>query len=618
MRKSLAFVMSILLTVFTVRGTIGTFEVQAKGSIEQMVSEMPLEQKVAQMLMPSFRYWGTGDDKKGVTELNDQQRATIMKYNFGGIILFAQNTQKAGQTTELVNSMEKANMQGGAKSSLLISIDQEGGYITRLQTGTQMPGNMAIGATGNPENAYLAASVIGKELAVQGINVDFAPVMDVNNNPGNPIIGVRSFSDNPSLVAKFGQRFIDGLHENGVMSALKHFPGHGDTATDSHTGLPLINKTYEELKNMELIPYAAVAKSSDFVMTAHIQYPKIETGTYISKKTGEKVNLPATLSKTILTNILRKDLGFEGVIVTDALNMDAIAAHFDKMDATKLAINAGANMLLMPVELSNEAGLKELDDYIANIVSAINAGEISLSAVNDSVTRILTMKSKYGLLYDDTLNQTSKWSRIQPSVTLAEETVGSRANHDVEWNIALQAVTSVKNENAFPISKDKKVVVLYPSDSQKLSIVYAINKLNENGVKIDKNNVTGIDVSNMENVNVSKAIAGADVVVCISAIYSAEVKNKDFIDEVINKAHQNGGKVIVLSAQLPYDTALYPAADGIVACYNAKGMTELPTYGPDTKQYGANIPAALYVLFGGAGAKGTLPVTVPVLPEYQL
>ena len=128
--------------------------------------------------------------------------------------------------------------------------------------------------TGDSENAYRAANVIGKELAVQGINVDFAPVMDVNNNPENPIIGVRSFSDNPYTVARFGQRFIGGLHSNGVMTALKHFPGHGDTATDSHTGLPLIDKTYDELKKLELIPYAAVAKKSDFVMTAHIQYPK--------------------------------------------------------------------------------------------------------------------------------------------------------------------------------------------------------------------------------------------------------------------------------------------------------------------------------------------------------
>lgn len=610
MKKRVAFILSLLLTFVAIFSSNATMNVQAKDSIEEMVSKMPLEQKIAQMLMVSFRYWGEGDDKVGVTELNDELEDVIMKYHFGGIILFAQNTKDAAQTTKLVNSMQECNLQGGAESSLLISIDQEGGYITRLQTGTQMPGNMAIGATGNPENAYLAASVIGNELAVQGINVDFAPVMDVNNNPQNPIIGVRSFSDNPQIVAEFGQRYIDGLHGNGVMTALKHFPGHGDTNTDSHTGLPLINKTYDEIKNLELIPYMAVAKESDFVMTAHIQYPKIETGTYTSKATGEEIYLPATLSKTILTGILREDLGFDGVIITDALDMDAIATHFDKMDATRLAINAGANMLLIPLDLSTEKGLENLDNYIANIAAEVNAGTISEAAVNDSVTRILKMKAKYGLLYDDSLNITSKWSRIQPSVEAAIATVGCKAHHNIEWDIALQAVTSVKNDGAFPISTDKKVVVLYPSSNQELSIVYAINKLNESGINVKTENVTGICVSDFENVDVASTIAGADEVICISAMTSAEIKNKDFINEVIAKTHANGGKVILLSAQLPYDTALYPEADGIVACYNSKGMTELPTFRPNTKQFGPNIPAAIYVLFGGATAVGTLPVSV--------
>ncbi|QFJ54286.1 glycoside hydrolase family 3 protein [Pseudobutyrivibrio xylanivorans] len=610
MRKRLAFVLSLLLTIATVASPACAVNVHAKGGIEQLVSDMPVEQKVAQMIMPSFRYWGTGDSKKGVTELNDQQKATLMKYNFGGIILFGQNTQEAAQTTELVNAMQKANIQGGAKSSLLISIDQEGGYITRLQTGTQMPGNMAIGATGDPENAFRAANVIGKELAVQGINVDFAPVMDVNNNPENPIIGVRSFSDNPNKVAEFGQRYIDGLHSNGVMTALKHFPGHGDTATDSHTGLPLIDKTYDELKKLELIPYTAVAKKSDFVMTAHIQYPKIETGTYISKLTGEKINLPATLSKTILTGILRNDMGFDGVIVTDALDMDAIAKHFDKMDATTLAINAGANMLLMPVDLSTEDGLKNLDDYISGVAAKINAGDISIDAVNESVTRILKMKAKYGLLVDDSLNTVSKWSRMQPSPVMAEKVVGSKANHDIEWNIALEAITSVKNDKAFPIATDKKVVILYPSESQLNSFKYALDKLNESGIKINKNNISMIYIEDYEGFNITQGITGADVVICLSAIYSAEVNNKNFITNVISEAHKNNAKAIVLSAQLPYDTALYPEADGIVACYNARGMTDIPSFDPNTKQYGPNVPAAIYVLFGGAKAKGVLPVFI--------
>ncbi|SEA98590.1 beta-N-acetylhexosaminidase [Pseudobutyrivibrio sp. ACV-2] len=609
MKRGLALLTALVVGTTTLFSQ-SAITAQAKANtIEAMVQEMPVEQKVAQMFMPSFRYWGTGDDKKGVTELNDELRSTLKKYHFGGVILFGQNAQNAKQTTELVADMQKANLQGGATSSLLISIDQEGGYVSRLNTGTQMPGNMAIAATGNPDNAYKVAQIMGEELAVQGINLDFGPVMDVNNNPANPIIGVRSFSDKPEVVAKFGQRYIDGLHANGVMSALKHFPGHGDTATDSHTGLPLIDKSYDELKQFELIPYASVAKSTDFIMTAHIQYPQIEKGTYVSKKTGEVINLPATLSKTILTDILRKDLGFDGVIVTDAMDMDAIKEHFDRMDAAKYAINAGANLLLIPVDLTTVADLQSLDEYIAGIVKMIQSGEISEARVNDSVTRILNVKAKYGLLYDDSLNKISKWSRIQPSVNLAESVVGCKEHHDVEWKMALQAITSVKNDDAFPIATNKKVTVLYPAENQKLSITYAINKLNESGIKVDSNNVNAICVKDFANVDVNKALEGADEVICISATYSAEVKNKDFVNSVIKTAHANNAKVVLVSAHLPYDSALYPEADGIVACYSGKGMPELPTGMPNNKQYGANLPAAIFSIFGGSNPTGVMPVS---------
>ena len=582
--------------------------VKAKDSFEELVNQMPMEQKVAQMLMPSFRYWGTGEDKKGVTELNDAQKAVLTKYNFGGVILFGQNTQKAAQTTELINSMQEANLKGGAKSSLFISIDQEGGYITRLNTGTQMPGSMAISATGDTNNAYLVAKAVGKELAVQGLNVNFAPDMDVNNNPANPIIGVRSFSDNPDVVSAYGAKYIEGLHDNGVLAALKHFPGHGDTDTDSHTGLPLINKNYEQLKKVELIPFKSAAKSADFIMTAHIQYPNIEKQTYVSKASGEKIYLPATLSKTILTDCLRKNLGFEGLIVTDAMDMDAIAENFDPMDSARFAINAGANMLLMPVDLSTNEGMTNLDKYINGVVAQIKSGQISADRVNDSVYRILKMKAKYGLMHDDKLNIMKKSSRITPSASLAEKVVGCKAHHDLEWDVALQAVTSVKNEKAYPVSTDKKVVVLYPRADEKNSIDYALDKLSESGVKVNKDNVQSVLTKDAKDEDILKAVDGADVVIMISAIYSAEISNADLVHSLIKKIHDKGGKFIFLSAQLPYDMAQFTEADALLACYSAKGMPEIPTGAPNTKQYGANIPAALYAIFGGYNPRGTLPV----------
>lgn len=609
-KKRLSLFMVVCMTITSLVFSISPTTARAEDKIMDMVEGMTTQEKVAQMLMPSFRYWGEGDTKEGVTELNDAQKATLSKYSFGGVIVFAQNCQNAKQTTALIKAMQKANLEGGAESSLLVSIDQEGGYITRLNTGTAMPGNMAIGATGETENAYRAAYVIGKELAVQGINVDFAPVMDVNNNPANPIIGVRSFSDDPEVVAQFGAKYIEGLHNNGVMAALKHFPGHGDTNTDSHTGLPKIDKTYDELKQMELIPFAGVAKNADFIMTAHIQYPKIEAQTYTSISTGEEIYLPATLSKTILTDILRTDIGYEGVVITDAMDMAAIAEHFDEMDSARLAINAGADMILMPVDLSNPEGLAHLDEYIDGVVAQINSGAISADRVDESVYRIMKMKAKYGLLHDDSLNVMKKSSRITPSEVLAENTVGSKAHHEVEWGIAVDAITAVKNDDAFPVTSDKKVVVLYPAANQANSIVYGIERLKDAKVSVNSDNIVSLCTKDMAEENVLAATAGADVVIMISANYSADFTNQDLANKLVEKTHENGGKFILLSAQLPYDVTMCPEADGIIACYCAKGMAELPTGKPNSKQYNPNIPAAIYTLFGGSNPTGKLPVTI--------
>ena len=194
---------------------------------------------------------------------------------------------------------------------------------------------MALAATGNPEYARTMASIYGRELGLVGVNTDFAPVMDINNNPNNPVIGVRSFGDSPETVAEYGIPFMEGLHDQGTIVTLKHFPGHGNTDTDSHTGFPCIESTYEELKDFELVPFqAAFEAGADMIMTAHIQYPKIETDTYTSISTGEEVYLPATMSHTILTDILRGDMGFDGLVVTDALDMAAICACFGMGEPT--------------------------------------------------------------------------------------------------------------------------------------------------------------------------------------------------------------------------------------------------------------------------------------------
>ena len=240
----------------------------------------------------------------------------------------------------------------------MLAIDQEGGIVYRLGSGTALPGNMAIGATNDPKLAKEAGQIIGRELSALGLNVDFAPVLDTNNNPQNPVIGLRSFSSDPNRVAYLGIPMMKGIQDYNVAVAAKHFPGHGDTAVDSHTGLPLVDKSLAELEKLELLPFKkAMDAGVDLLMTAHIQYPQIEKDQVVSKETGEKIYVPATLSDDILTGLVRKKYGYKGVIVSDAMGMDAIAKNFGEVEAVKMAIKAGVDLVLMPTTLRSKADL---------------------------------------------------------------------------------------------------------------------------------------------------------------------------------------------------------------------------------------------------------------------
>ncbi|SCY28813.1 beta-N-acetylhexosaminidase [Butyrivibrio hungatei] len=556
---------SLLLTYVMVAEAFcsSVVSIKAKEPVESIISGMTTEQKIAQMIIPSLRTW----NNKDTTVLNSEQAAALKKYDFAGVILFSQNTKNVTKTTELINSIQDAHSNGGFKDSMFVAVDQEGGRVTRLQTGTHMPGNMAVAATGDVTNAYKAATVIGKELAVQGFNLDFAPVVDVNSNPANPVIGVRSFSDKPEIVTQYGLNYVNGLHDQKVMTCLKHFPGHGDTDVDSHTGLPKIDKTYDELLKSELIPFSSLAAATDFIMTAHIQFPQIEKETCISKASGQKIYLPATLSKMFLTDILRKKLGYQGLIITDSMEMDAISTNFDKLDASARAINAGADILLMPVRLTSTKDIADLDAYIKGLGDMVRSGAISENRINESVTRILRTKEKYGLL--------DKVQKASPKN--AASIVGSKELKAVEWEIAQKAATATKNDGVFPIGKDKKVVIFYPKKEELNSIKAGVKKAGINKVDyiFDGEGVSSSADSSIQN---------ADVVICISSCATGgELKNTATVDTLIEKAKNNGKKTLVLSTNLPYDLQKFNNADALVACY-----------GP-----GVNITAAIYKIFLG-------------------
>ena len=604
-----------------------TSEAPAADPCEEILAGMTTEEKISQMIMPSFRYYTDGaGNLQGMTELTPEAAAILQKRGFAGVILFAQNTAETDKTVRLLDAMQAANAAGPNRTQLLTAIDQEGGLITRLGQGTQTPGNMALGAVGDRTATAEIAAIIGGELRAIGFNLDFAPVVDVNNNPTNPVIGTRSFSDDPRIVADQGVAFMQALRQTGTIATLKHFPGHGDTATDSHTGLPCIDKSYEELKQTELVPFGAcIDAGAEAVMTAHIQYPQIETATYTSVKTGEQITLPATLSETILTDILRGDMGFDGVIVTDALNMDAIAAHFDRLDVARLAIEAGVDILLMPVDTSSPAGIDALDRYIVDVAALVDNGTISRDKVDAAVLRILHLKERHGLL---TPYQSGD---VNAKVSRAVSQVGSRENHAREWTITKRSVTLVKNENnVLPIrGAGERVVVLTAYDNETRSMEYAVSLLRDEGKLPADMTISVHSIQGLGFDAVQPLLTGADHVLVVSELGSAAGLNpatergaySAVVDRIIDQVHRQGGTVTVLSAQLPYDAARYQSADAILLAWSARSMSEDPRAAADgaVKQYGPNLPAALYLAFSpDESPGGRLPVDIPALDgAYQ-
>lgn len=585
-----------------------------KTEIEKIVDNMTTEEKIAQMLMPEFRNY----EGKNVTSITPKIKDIIERHCFAGVILFGENNASTEQTVSLIDSIQRANATVEGRPQLLIAVDQEGAGVSRLASGTQGPGNMGLGATNEESNAYEMAKIIGSELYQIGYNIDFAPVVDVNNNPSNPVIGVRSFSDDATTVLKFANNYMNGLKEQNVIASLKHFPGHGDTAVDSHTGLPRIEKTYDELKENELVPFEGCIKNgAEMVMTAHIQYPNIEKETYVSIKDGNRIELPATLSKTIITDILRKDLKFNGVVVTDAMNMNAIANNFDALDSAKLAINAGVDIILMPVNTSTEAGIDALDKYIKDVAKLVDEGKISIDNVNKAVTRILTLKKNHGLL------DKYKCDNLQDKIDNAIELVGSKANHEKEWEIAKKSITLIKNDDMLPIKENEKTVIIVQYANEILSAEYAIDIL-KTEKKIEENmDVTVFLMRDKEMSEIKNAIKDAKNVIVITELGSASALAGDgykTFDEMIEFVHSNGNKISFISCNKPYDVARLQKADAILVAWSAKGMNEKPDFSNGAVQtFGVSIPAGVYMSFGkSTQVVGKLPVNIPELnDEYK-
>ncbi len=339
-------------------------------SVTDIYEKMSLEDKIGQMFIVAFRKDKLGNN---LEQLDQETKTMINQHNYGGIILFSENINSNAQTKQLIQ-----DIQGASRVPSFIAIDEEGGKVSRLthspnMKATKLPGNASIGKNGNIQNAYDTGKLIATELVALGFNLDFAPVADINTNPKNPVIGNRAFGSDPQMVAAMTAAMTRGFQENGVSATLKHFPGHGDTSLDTHTGAVSVSHNIERLRQVEFVPFKkGISEGVDAIMTAHIKVPNV---------TGDDV--PSTFSSYMLTKILRKELGYRKLIITDSLEMRAVTDHYTSGEAAVAAINAGADILLMP---------RNIEEAYNAISEAVKKGDISEERINESVIRILRVK----------------------------------------------------------------------------------------------------------------------------------------------------------------------------------------------------------------------------------
>ncbi len=339
------------------------------------------------------------------TELTPEIKQFLAEYKVGNIILFRQNIHDNKQLRSLCMELQQCIKENTGYDAL-IGIDQEGGIVTRLGAdGVNVPGGMAIAAGSSSEGAYLAGRMTGRQLRAVGINFDFAPDLDVNCNPDNPVIGVRSYGDTPEQVTKYGLEMMRGLQDENILACAKHFPGHGDTNLDSHLSLPCVDKPVEELERMEMYPFIQAVKAGvASIMTTHILFPALEPD-----------SVPATMSRRIITGILREKMGYQGLVITDSMEMAAIQTYYGTEEGCVATLQAGVDiaMICHSLDMARKA--------ICRVEQAVREGKISIKELEESTARILRLKVEYkvgefGEKYDNTFDRKLVSEMIQKSV----------------------------------------------------------------------------------------------------------------------------------------------------------------------------------------------------------
>jgi beta-N-acetylhexosaminidase len=508
-----------------------------------IVHAMTLPQKVGQLLVPTVPGHTAADGGAGL----------VRRYHVGGVIYFGSNIGDAAQVAALSAGLQQAARGQPPHLPLLIGTDQEGGIVSRLAgVTTVFPGQMAAGATRDPALIRAQDQATGAAMRALGINLDYAPVADVNVDPANPVIGIRSFGAHPGLVSTMTAAAVDGFHQAGEVTVAKHFPGHGDTGVDSHTGLPVIHHTLRQWWRIDAPPFqAAIRAGVDQIMIGHIEVPALDDS-------GQ----PASLSPPIVTGLLRDRLGYQGVVVTDSLQMAGVLQGHTPAQVAVQAVQAGCDQLLMP----GDPGVA----YRA-LLRGVQHGRISLARLDASVTRIVSLKLARGLL---------SGPAVTPSAAADEADTSRQRN--LARQLANRSITVVANdrESASGMRHEDRYLPLgskrvYVAGPAAAGLTAALQpELAATGGRI------------------VASPAGADVIVAATQDAVADMAQQRLVRGLV----ASGRPVLVLATGLPYDLGLFPGIRAAVASYSGSSVS---------------LSAAAAVLTGRQAPAGRLPVPIP-------
>ncbi|MFJ6018544.1 glycoside hydrolase family 3 protein [Nocardiopsis alba] len=496
----------------------------------RLLAEMDLDDKIGQLLVLSAQ---------GTTA--EENASLIETHRPGGLIYFDANLDDAEQIARMSAGVQEIAAEQGQGVPLFLGIDQEQGRVVRMPVGTLFPDAMAVGATGDTELAALRAATTANELTAVGINLNYAPDADVNTDPNNPVIGIRSFGSDPDAVAEMVLAEADAYAENGVVPVAKHFPGHGDTDVDSHSGLPVIDLPRDRWEAEHLPPFrAAVEAGIDSIMTAHVLMPGLES---------DEDPDPATLSPTLIDGILRDELGYDGVVTTDALNMDGVRQRHSDGEVAVRVIEAGVDQLLMPPN-PEEAG--------AAIHEAVESGRIDEERIDRSVLRVLTLKEKRGILEAEPVDPAAATSAMEDP-----------DHAEAAQRVADASVTLLRNENdLLPLAAGTDV------------------------------RVTG---TGADRIAPALADAGMNVVESGEAVLvvgTSGARSSEEQRSLVASGQAQGTPVVVVSQDGPYDLEAFPDVEGYLALYSAVEVSRV---------------AAARVISGQVEPTGTLPVDIPAV-----